>query len=46
MGDKEGVKGMVQKVKAEEKDILSVIKMVDPIRELGSMWNNDSTTLY
>ena len=35
MGDKDGVKGMVQKVKDEEKDILSVMKMVDPIRELG-----------
>ena len=35
MGDKDGVKGMVEKVKAEEKDILSVMKMVDPIRELG-----------
>ena len=35
MSDDEGVKGMVAKVKAEEKDILSVMKMVDPIRELG-----------
>ena len=36
MGEAEGgVKGMVEKVKTEEKDILSVMKTVDPIRELG-----------
>ena len=35
MEGEDGIKGMVAKVKAEEKDILSVMKMVDPIRELG-----------
>ncbi len=36
MEDEEaGVKSMVQKAGLDEKDVFSVMKMVDPIRELG-----------
>ena len=35
MGDEEGVKAMIAKVGLEEKDVFSVMRMVDPIRELG-----------
>ena len=33
--EEEGVKAMVQKAGLDEKDVFSVMKMVDPIRELG-----------
>ena len=33
--DEEGVKAMVHKAGLDEKDVFSVMKMVDPIRELG-----------
>ena len=33
--DEEGVKAMVHKAGLDEKDFFSVMKMVDPIRELG-----------
>ena len=33
--EEEGVKAMVHKAGLEEKDAFSVMKMVDPIRELG-----------